>query len=161
MWQVFLLIITFVWVLALVKVFVLEQYATESIHATTALTRGTPFVTDTDTHLGGGSGPAGDIKIDSGMPSTVLKEKFHVGTRAFTKAAAYSSSSSSSSNINDNSNGVSAGKREYMPHSREWLLARSHQGGDAYNVGGGVDVHGVPLSSVSTTKNFKTVSVSV
>jgi len=135
--QLVLLISAFVWVLAVIKVFLLEK-----------------FYTTTD------SGPGreaiaghANVPLLNGLPSPNLQSKFSVQTKEFIKAGVPAQDTGSGKGVTDPT------AWHYLPHASEWLMARSHQGGEPYNAGGGKDVHGVALQGKEMVTNFKQISV--
>ncbi len=130
--QMVLLVFVFVWVLAVMKIFVLEKYVTPP-----SVQYGRVGVR-TQGH---------DIKINSGLPSNDYQGKYHIKSQSYKKK-----------NLLPNLTSNTDNDKHYIPREREWLLTRSNQAGELYNTGDGLDIHGSPISDRVIHKNFKQIA---
>ncbi len=130
--QLLLLISSFVWILAVIKVFLLEKFYIVVPNSVSNVA------------------PNPNPQLLNGLPSSNYQSKFEIKSKLFAK-----------STLSQTQNSVSKSKSNdaYMPRAREWLLTRSHQAGTAYNAGNGKDIHGILLGSKSPEINYKQISV--
>ena len=137
-----MLLLVFAWILAVVKVFVLEKYSTF------------PELVSTTTRSGSGSKHEGerDISINGNLPSSDLKAKFTIEQKMFIKHSHNDYGDKNKGSTTSTSNG-------YIPRAMEWLMTRSHQYGNEYNVGNGKDIHGNKIIDYIPNKNMKQVVV--